>query len=279
MTLEKNGKSEYVPVSGHKMHIFTAGNENGQKLVFMAGSGTAAPVYDFKILYGKLADAFRIIVIEKFGYGSSDLYEGPCDIDSLVGFQRQALKEAGEAGPYILLPHSMSGIEAIRWRQKYPGDVEAVIGLDMAVPQTYIRWSPEQVEKRILLMKRMRRLLEHGLLFWFPLNTRGLTEKEIRAQRKLWKRNAFNSCYAKEAQAVRQNAAAAAAGGRIDCPLLMFVSDGKQVSAGWIENAKQFAMENSAETVFLDCGHYIHYYESEKISRKIREFTAGRTVK
>ena len=75
------------------------------------------------------------------------------------------------------------------------------------------------------------------------------------------------------------HSAAAAAGGRIDCPLLMFVSDGKHVSAGWIENAKQFAMENSAETVFLDCGHYIHYYESEKISRKIREFTAGRTVK
>ena len=37
------------------------------------GSGTISPVYDFKILYEKLVSDFRIIVIEKFGYGCSDL--------------------------------------------------------------------------------------------------------------------------------------------------------------------------------------------------------------
>ena len=71
-------------------------------------------------LYEKLVSDFRIIVIEKFGYGCSDLYEGPCDVDSVVAYQRRALENAGEKGPYILLPHSMSGLEAIRWKQKYP---------------------------------------------------------------------------------------------------------------------------------------------------------------
>ena len=60
--------------------------------------------------------------------------------------------------------------------------------------------------------------------------------------------------------------------GSIDCPVLMFVSDGKQVSAHWIENAKKFAKQLNAKTVFLNCGHYIHHYESERISREIRAF-------
>jgi len=99
----------------------------------MSGSGTVSPVYDFKILYEKLVREFRIIVIEKFGYGCSDLYEGPCDIDSVVAYQRRALENAGEKGPYILLPHSMSGLEAIRWKQKYPDEIGAIIGLDTSM--------------------------------------------------------------------------------------------------------------------------------------------------
>ena len=51
------------------MHVFAAGDENKAKLVLMSGSGTVAPVYDFKILYEKLVSDYRIIAIEKFGYG------------------------------------------------------------------------------------------------------------------------------------------------------------------------------------------------------------------
>ena len=117
----------YVEIDNHKMHVFAIGDKSKPKLVLMSGSGTVAPVYDFKILYEKLVSNCRVIVIEKFGYGYSDLYEGACDIDSVIAFQREALEKAGEIGPYILLPHSMSGLEAIRWKQKYPDEVRAII--------------------------------------------------------------------------------------------------------------------------------------------------------
>ncbi|MCR4685389.1 MAG: alpha/beta hydrolase, partial [Lachnospiraceae bacterium] len=58
--LRHNG--EYVIVRNHRIHIFRAGNGNGPKLVFLSGSGTVAPVYDFKILYQKLLNDFEIIV-------------------------------------------------------------------------------------------------------------------------------------------------------------------------------------------------------------------------
>ena len=261
-----------VIVNNHKMSVFTAGDKSKPKLVFMAASGTVSPIYDFRILYDKLIPDFRVIVIEKFGYGESDLYEGPCDIDSIVSFQRRALEQAGEEGPFILLPHSMSGLEAIRWAQLYPEEVEAIIGLDMATPQTYKEWSPGQVTKRIHLMKRMRKLYKCGMLFWLPVNTRGLNKDEIKRLRLLQRRNAMNNCYVHEAEAVIKNAETVENGGTIDCPVLMFISDGRQVSANWISNVKKFAGLVNAETVFLDCGHYIHYYESDLISRKIKEY-------
>lgn len=133
--LKNNG--EFVEINQHNIHIYRQGNENSPKIVFMAGSGTVASVYDFKILYEKLVPNFRIIVIEKFGYGYSDIFDTPCDIDTLVSIQKEALNIIGESGPYILAPHSMSGLEAIRWKQKYPNDVCAIIGLDMATPLTY----------------------------------------------------------------------------------------------------------------------------------------------
>jgi hypothetical protein len=46
-------------------------------------------------------------------YGYSDLFEVSCEIDCVIDRQRKVLQEAEEKGPYILVPHSLSGLEAI----------------------------------------------------------------------------------------------------------------------------------------------------------------------
>lgn len=82
----------------------------------------------------------------------------------------------------------------------------------------------------------------------------------------------MNPCYENEAKAVLENARLVQTAGTVACPILMFVSDGRQVSSGWIEHKRAFAEQTNAKTIFLNCGHYIHYYESERISREIRAF-------
>ena len=59
------------------------------------------------------------------------------DIDTILSETRMALDKAGIEPPYVLCPHSMSGLEALYWAQKYPEEVEAIVGLDMAVPDYY----------------------------------------------------------------------------------------------------------------------------------------------
>lgn len=87
-------------------------------------------------------------MVEKFGYGYSDIFDSSAAIDTLVSMQKKALQILGEYGPYILMPHSMSGIEALRWAQIYPDDVVAIIGNDMCTPLTYSAWTNDKVEKR-----------------------------------------------------------------------------------------------------------------------------------
>lgn len=166
----------------------------------------------------------------------------------------------------------MSGLEAIRWKQKYPDEVRAMIGLDMATPQTYKEWSNEEIDKRINMMKRIKKIKSLGLLSWYPLNKQGLNGTERKQQRLLWKRNGMNDCFIEEAKAVLNNAIIVEESGGIDCPTLLFVSNGKQVSPKWLEHQREFAKQMKAELVYLNCGHYIHYFKSDEMYQVITEF-------
>lgn len=263
-------KGKLINVNGHNIHIYRQGHEDKPKIILMSGSGTVAPVYDFKVLYEKLTKDFRVIVIEKFGYGYSDIYDTPSDIDTLVSIQKQALEIIGEIGPYILIPHSMSGLEALRWKQIYPDDVDAIIGIDMATPLSYSEWTDKKVSKKIRLMEFANRYKLYGLLC--SLNNQSLTKAEIKQQKLLRKRNAFNICYINEAKEVLSNAEVVGKKGYTKCPTLLFSSNGKQLENHWIKYQKEFASMLDAKLVCYDCGHYIHHYESDEMCEEIINF-------
>ena len=82
----------------------------------------------------------------------------------------------------------------------------------------------------------------------------------------------MNDCYISGAKVVLENAKLVEIGRKIDCPVLMFVSDGKQVSDNWIQYQNEFAKQNNARIIQLNCGHYIHYYESDRICKEIKDF-------
>lgn len=79
------------------------------------------------------------------------------------------MNKAGIEGPYVLCPHSMSGIEALYWAQKYPDEIEAIVGLDMAVPEYY-----ENMRISIPLMKLGQYAADLGITRVIP----GLAESD-----------------------------------------------------------------------------------------------------
>ena len=268
--LKCNG--ELITINNHNIHIYRTGNKSNQTLIFMSGSGTVSPVYDFKILYSKLAKNFRIIVIEKFGYGYSDIFDCDCNIDTIVKLEKEILDILGEKIPYFLVPHSMSGLEAIRWKQLYPEQVKGIIGLDMATPLSYKNWTNKVIESKIKMMQNFRKFKIQNIPFVYPINKKGLSKEEIKQLKLLIKRNAFNDCYINEAKILLKNVEVVENNGEIKCPTLLFSSNGKQTMKNWVSSQKEFAKTMNAELICFDCGHYIHYYKSEEISKKIREF-------
>ena len=267
-TIKCNG--ELVTVNEHKIHVYRDGNADAPTIVFMSGHCTVSPVYDFKVLYEKLLPDFRIIVVEKFGYGYSDIFDSPCDIDTLVSIQRQALATLGETGPYILAPHSMSGIEAIRWKQKFPDEVSGIIGIDMGTPLSFSVWTDKQIKQTVLLMKVLRGLKLASALS--SVSNLSLTEDEFKQHKLLKKRNTFNICCINETREVLNNAKAVGEDGDIQCPTLMFSSNGKDQEKDWVVNQEKFASSMGARLISYDCSHYIHHFKSDEMRKEIIEF-------
>ena len=140
-------KGRYVEVDGHDMNLLIEGNGD-KTLVFLAGAGTPSPILDFKPLTDILKNDVKVVIIEKFGYGYSDEIEGDRTVDVITEQDREALLAAGVEGPYIL--YSASGFEAMYWANHYPDEVEAIIGLDMGIPEEYdymeVDWENLQAE-------------------------------------------------------------------------------------------------------------------------------------
>ncbi|MFF2796381.1 DsbA family protein [Lysinibacillus xylanilyticus] len=110
-----------VEVNGHQMHVYVEGNGE-ETLVFMSGGGTSSPVLDFKSLYSLLSDKYKIAVVEKAGYGFSDITDSEPNIDTILQETREALLKSGVEGPYILAPPS----RVFKVIQKHNGEIANV---------------------------------------------------------------------------------------------------------------------------------------------------------
>ena len=197
-----------VEVNGHDISVYIEG-EAPKTLVFMAGGGTCSPILDFKSLYSCLSDKFRIVVVEKSGYGFSQSLNINRDIDSILSDTRGALAASGVSGPFILCPHSMSGIEAIYWAQKYPKEVEGVVGLDMATPAHY-----EALGIKIPLLYLLKFGIVSGFARLIPDIWKGdavkhgrLTEEEKNIYKAIFFRKSLSRPMINEAKTVKDNAA------------------------------------------------------------------------
>ena len=265
-----------VEVNGHNMSVYTEG-EGDKTLVFLSGGGTCSPILDFKSLYSLLSNEYKIAVVEKFGYGFSDVVDEQRDIDTMLSETRMALEKAGIEGPYVLCPHSLSGLEALYWAQKYPEEVEAIIGLDMAVPAYY-----DEMRNSIPITKLGQYGAALGITRWIPslaesdaIKVGTLSEEEKEIYRAVFYQRTATVTMIDEVKAVKDNAKTVKENGVPQVPMLLFISNGSGGTGFTEETWRRIPKEyiagcDNASYIELDCPHYVHDYEYEKISEEIR---------
>lgn len=269
---------QLIDINGNNMSVYVEGS-GPKTLVFLSGGGTCSPILDFKSLYSLLSDEYRIVVIEKFGYGYSDVVDEERTIQTILSETRSALDKAGIEGPYVLCPHSMSGIEALYWAQEYPDEIEAIIGLDMAVPEYY-----ENMKINLPLIKLGQYAADLGITRLIPSLAEGeaikhgtLTEDEKNRYRAIFYNRTATATMIDEVQYIKKNAELVAQNGVPQVAMLLFISDGSGGTGFDKETWRRIPEEYISEVEYgkymeLDCPHYVHDYEYERISEEMKTF-------
>ena len=274
-----NPMGQMVSVNGHDMSVFVKGN-GPQTLVFLSGAGTASPILDFKDLYDGLSKQYKIVVVERAGYGYSEDTSKSRDVSEVLSETRQALAKAHVSGPYIILSHSMASLETLLWQEKYSSEIQAVIGLDWALPESY---SQLRMHSQILRMARLGSQL--GLLRYIPSRLYVPNENLSSSDRRLYQRIAYRQILSQamlnESLSVKGNAKKVDAKIDSQIPTLLLVSNGEGTSFSqeeWRHYATRFAKDQkNIELTFYDAPHYLYHYQTKEVVAKIEDFIEGTT--
>ena len=261
-------------VNDTEINVYTEGKGN-TTIIFLAGSGVGCPVLEYKPVYRRMSDRYRIAVIEKAGYGLSGDATTERTVENLVEESRAALRILNIRPPYILAPHSYSGFEAIWWANTYPEEVKAVLGLDMGLPnmmRAQAKEIPEEKKKamvgktRVLMHKIAKRGLLAKILRNKTVNASGLLDsnelssEEKKVYEEVYYKNIASEAVFQESILAEKNAAKADSTGYLKCPACFAVSNMKVPVKGlsWQQAAKEYAEHCNAELHMINEGHMMH---------------------
>lgn len=265
---------ELVPVGDRRMNVVVSG-DGDQTVVLLPGLGTAAPALDFAPLIDALDDTFRVVAVEPFGTGLSDQTDVPRTAANIADEVHEALQWLG-IDRYALMGHSISGIYAITYVERFRDEVTAFVGIDSSVPGQPGGEEPIPTDAVVLLddLGITRALRAIG-----PDPYRGAAYDDATKEqmRILTARNTAGPTMVDEMADADDNFADAS--GRAfpaDLPLLLVVRTGELDVAGWVElHEHQAATADIGEVVLLDGDHYLHRTLSPEIAAETARFLAA----
>ena len=279
ISLEKEQASltpmgQQVLVDGHQMNVYVEGN-GPETIVVLSGAGIASPILDFKEVSESLSKRYKVVIVERAGYGYSDDSNHSRDVMEVLSETRQALSQANVKGPFIILSHSMASLESLAWQEKFPDEVKVLIGLDWALPSSY-----ENLKDNQALLTLAYWSSKIGLLRYFPesfyIKNQTLTESERKQYRFLAYKQLMSQAMLHESQTVKKNAKKVTSSINPKIPTLLLVSNGKGTSfsqSEWQRYAERFASDQSnVQVVYMDAPHELYYYQSHEIVSQIEEF-------
>jgi pimeloyl-ACP methyl ester carboxylesterase len=116
---------QLVDIGGRRINLHCAGS-GAPTVVLMAGISSWSPVW-YKT-QPAIAQKTRVCAFDRAGYGFSDPAPRPQILSDTVNDLHAVLKAA--PGPYVLVGHSLGGVEARLYAQRWPQDVAGMILVD-----------------------------------------------------------------------------------------------------------------------------------------------------
>ena len=279
ISLEKEQASltpvgQQVLVNGHQMNVYVEG-DGPETIVFLSGAGIASPILDFKNVSDSLSKKYKVVVVERAGYGFSEDSDQSRDVMTVLSETRQALSQAEVSGPYVIVSHSMASLESLAWQEKYPDEVKALVGLDWALPASY-----EDLKDNQALLTAAYWSSKIGLLRYFPesfyIKNPTLTETERQQYKLLAYKQLMSQAMLHESRLVKENAKEVPSSINPKIPTLLLVSNGEGTTfsqSEWQHYAEKFSSDQSnVKVIYMDAPHELYHYQSHEIVSQIEDF-------
>jgi pimeloyl-ACP methyl ester carboxylesterase len=121
------GPGQLVDIGGRRINLHCSGSGT-PTVVLMAGLSSWSPIWDKT--QPVIAKETRVCAFDRASYGFSDPAPRPPILSDTVNDLHAALKAAPISGPYVLVGHSLGGVEARLYAQRWPQDVAGMVLID-----------------------------------------------------------------------------------------------------------------------------------------------------
>jgi pimeloyl-ACP methyl ester carboxylesterase len=118
---------QLVDIGGRRINLYCIGSGT-PTVVLMAGSSSWSPVW-YKT-QPVVAQKTRVCAFDRASFGFSDPAPRPQILSDTVDDLHATLKAASIAGPYVLVGHSLGGVEARLYAQRWRPDVAGIVLVD-----------------------------------------------------------------------------------------------------------------------------------------------------
>ena len=118
---------QLVDIGGRRINLHCTG-AGGPTIILMAG------IFSWSVVWYKtqpvIAQKTRVCAFDRAAYGFSDPASRPQIISEVVEDLHKALQTGSIPGPYVLVGHSLGGLEARIYAQRWPEEVVGMVLVD-----------------------------------------------------------------------------------------------------------------------------------------------------
>ena len=180
----------YYDVEGRRLLLHQSGS-GGPAVVFLPGGGAVG--LDYLNVQRRAAEFTTSVVYDRAGTGWSDSVELPRALVEVSDELRALLRIAAVPPPYVMVGHSLGGLYARHYAQRFPSEVSGMVLLDPAheeynayMPKDLVdqwaAWDPSEAlpeELPVELIQFYRALFEQEMTDWPEEIRQVLVERHV----------------------------------------------------------------------------------------------------
>ena len=142
-----------VDVGGYSLHLYCTG-EGGAPTIVM-DSGLGGTVLDWQLVQPEVAEFARVCTYDRGGMGWSEPGTQPRTSQQFVEELHALLNNAEVQGPYVLVGHSLGGVNVQLYASQYPDEVAGMVLVDSALTDLDMLPLSESLQPSPVLLKTL----------------------------------------------------------------------------------------------------------------------------